>query len=103
MAHVPPLHAALNGDRVHPATPRSPEELAAEARAAVDAGAVCLHLHPYDGDGRQTLEAEPCGAARAAVRAACPGVPISLSTSAAIEADPERRSTLVAAWTDLPD
>ncbi len=103
MAHVPPLHAALNGDRVHPATPRSPEELAAEARAAVDAGAVCLHLHPYDGDGRQTLEAEPCGAALRAVRAACPGVPISLSTSAAIEADPERRSTLVAAWTDLPD
>ena len=33
------LQAALNGDREHPAVPRTPEELAAEARAAVDAGA----------------------------------------------------------------
>ena len=28
------LQAALNGDREHPASPRTPEELAAEARAA---------------------------------------------------------------------
>lgn len=33
------LQAALNGDREHPATPRTPEELAAEARAAVNADA----------------------------------------------------------------
>ncbi|QIN83610.1 aldolase [Rubrobacter tropicus] len=97
------LQAALNGDREHPATPRTPEEIAAEARAAVDAGAASLHLHPYDGDGRETLSAGPCAAALRAVRAACPGVPISLSTSAAIEPDPDRRSALVAAWTDLPD
>jgi uncharacterized protein (DUF849 family) len=99
-----PLLAALNGDRVHPATPRTPRELAAEARAAVDAGAVSVHLHPYDDDdGEQTLAARACAAALRAVRAACPGVPISLSTSAAIEPDPARRHALVAAWTDLPD
>lgn len=97
------LQAALNGDREHPAAPRTPEELAAEARAAVDAGAEVLHLHPYDEDGQETLAAEPCAAALRAVRAACPGVPISLSTSAAIEPDPERRLTLVAGWTKLPD
>jgi uncharacterized protein (DUF849 family) len=97
------LQAALNGDRVHPALPRTPGELAAEARAAVDAGARALHLHPYDGSGQQTLVAAPCAAALHAVRAACPGIPISLSTSAAIEPDPERRYALVAAWTDLPD
>lgn len=97
------LQAALNGDREHPATPRTPDELAAEARAAVDAGARALHLHPFDGSGRQTLAAEPCAAALRAVRAACPGIPISLSTSADIEPDPERRLALVAAWTELPE
>jgi uncharacterized protein (DUF849 family) len=97
------LQAALNGDREHPAVPRTPEELAAEGRAAVDAGARVLHLHPYDADGRQTLDAEPCAAAIRAVRATCPGIPISLSTSAEIEPDPERRRALVAAWTELPE
>jgi uncharacterized protein (DUF849 family) len=97
------LQAALNGERDHPALPRTPAELAAEGRAAVDAGAVVLHLHPYDGEGSQTLGAEPCAAALRAVRAACPGTPISLSTSADIEPDPERRHALVAAWTELPE
>lgn len=97
------LQAALNGDREHPAVPRTPEELAAEARAAVDAGASSLHLHPYDEYKRETLAAEPCAAALRAVRAVCPGVPISLSTSATIEPDPERRLALIAAWTELPD
>jgi uncharacterized protein (DUF849 family) len=38
-----------------------------------------------------------------AVRDACPEVPISLSTSAGIEPDPERRRELIGAWTELPD
>ena len=67
------------------------------------AGARSLHLHPYDDAGRQTLAAAPCAAALRAVRDACPGVEISLSTSAAIEPDPARRDALVAAWTELPD
>jgi uncharacterized protein (DUF849 family) len=69
----------------------------------VDAGARVLHLHPYDHSDVETLEAEPCAAALRAVREACPGVPISLSTSAEIEPDPERRLELIAAWTDLPE
>lgn len=100
---MPLLQAALNGDRDHPAVPRTPDELAAEARASVDTGARVLHLHPYDGGGRETFEAEPCAAAIGAVRAVCPGIPISLSTSADIEADPERRRALVAGWTELPE
>ena len=100
------LEACLNGSRTdaeHPAIPRAPAQLAAEGRASVDAGARVLHLHPYDGEGRETLEAEPCAAALRAVREACPGIPVSLSTSADIEADPRRRLELVAGWTDLPD
>ncbi len=100
---MPLLQAALNGDRDHPAVPRTPEELAAEARASVDAGARVLHLHPYDAEGRQSFDAEPCAAAIRAVHAVCPGIPISLSTSAAIEGDMQRRYTQVAGWTDLPD
>lgn len=100
------LQACLNGDRTdaeHPAIPRTPAELAAEARASIEAGARVLHLHPHDDEGRQTLAAEPTAAALRAVRAACPGVPISLSTSATIEADPARRLELVAGWTELPE
>lgn len=99
----PLLQAALNGDRVHPAAPRTPRDIAAQARAAVDAGARSLHLHPYDENGRQTFAAEQCAATLRAVRAACPGVPISLSTSADVEPDARRRIALVEAWTELPD
>jgi uncharacterized protein (DUF849 family) len=99
----PLLQAALNGARDHPALPRRPDELAAEARAAVDAGARVVHLHPYDASCRETLAAEPCATAIRAVRAACPGVPVSLTTSAAVEPDPERRRSLVAGWTELPE
>ena len=97
------VQAALNGNRDHPAVPRFPEELATDARSAVAAGARSLHLHPYDEHGRETLAATPCAAALRAVRAACPGVPISLTTAARVEPDPEKRQVLIAAWTDLPD
>lgn len=97
------LQAALNGPRDHPAVPRTPEELAEEARAAVDAGAEALHLHPYDEHGRQTLAPDPCAETLQAVRDACPNVPISLSTSAAIEPTPERRFELIESWTRLPE
>jgi uncharacterized protein (DUF849 family) len=99
------LQAALNGDRTaeeHPAIPRTPEELAIAAAGAVREGAQVLHLHPYE-DGLQTLAAEPCAAAIRAVRAACPGIPISLSTSDAIEADPEKRMHLIGQWVELPE
>lgn len=96
------LEAALNGSRVHPRVPRPPAELATAARACVAAGARVLHLHPFDAAGQETLAAEPCATALRAVRAACPGIPISLSTSAAIEPDPRRRE-MVAAWMLLPE
>ena len=100
------LEAALNGSRTdeeHPAIPRTPQQLAAEGRAAVEAGAGVLHLHPCDDRGAEALAAEPCAAALLSVRTACPGIPISLSTSKDIEPDPSRRLKLVAGWTELPD
>ena len=104
---MPPLlQVALNGSRSraeHPRVPRTPGELAAEARASVAGGARVVHLHPFDADGRETLAAEPCAAALRAVREACPAVPVSLSTSAEIEGDLRRRLELVGAWTELPE
>ncbi len=100
------LQAALNGARTddeHPAIPRTPHEIAEAAAGAVREGAQALHLHAYDEDRRETLEPGPCAAVLRAVRAACPGIRISLTTSAEIEPDPERRLQLVGAWTELPD
>ncbi|UVI37359.1 3-keto-5-aminohexanoate cleavage protein [Brevibacterium spongiae] len=99
----PQLHAALNGDRDHPGTPRSPQTIAAEARAAVDAGAQVVHLHPFAVSGRQTFDAEAVAETLREVRIACPEIPISVSTAAEIEPDPQRRLALIAEWTQLPD
>jgi uncharacterized protein (DUF849 family) len=103
---VPLLEAALNGHRSpaeHPAIPRTPAELAREARASVDAGADVLHVHAYNA-GQETLEAEPCIAMLRAIREACPGVPISQTTALYIAGDdPELRHGLVASWTELPE
>lgn len=97
------LEVALNGSRNHPQAPRTPRDLAEAARSSVHAGARVVHLHPFDASGRETLAAGPCAEALRAVRAACPGIPVSLSTSAAIEPDPARRLELVGGWTVLPD
>jgi uncharacterized protein (DUF849 family) len=101
----PLLEVAINGSRSaaeHPAIPRTPEELARESLAAVAAGAEVLHLHAFDED-RESLAPAPCAAALRAVHAACPGVSVSLTTSGAIEPDPDRRIELIAGWTELPE
>src|SRR4051794_41209605 len=76
------VQACLNGGRSrdeHPAIPQTPSELAAEARAAVDAGAEIVHIHPRDDSGGETLEAGPEARALIAVREACPRVPVSVA------------------------
>ena len=100
------VKCCLNGSRTraeHPSLPITAEELALEAAAAVAAGAWALHMHPRDATGAQTLAARWCDAAVAAVRAACPGTPVGLSTAAWIEPHLERRLGLVSAWRECPD
>jgi uncharacterized protein (DUF849 family) len=100
------IKACLNGARrpgEHPAIPVSAEQLAAEARRAVAAGAGAIHVHPRAADGSQTLEEAACDAAMLAIRHACPGVPVGSSTASFIEPDAARRLELISGWTERPD
>jgi uncharacterized protein (DUF849 family) len=100
------VKACLNGGRAraeHPAVPQTASELAADAIAVRRAGAFGVHVHPRDADGSQTLKAAICDAAVAAIRAAAPGLPVGLSTSAAMDPDPFARAAAVTAWRQRPD
>ncbi len=97
------LQVALNGDRVHPAAPRTPTSIGTAASAAVRAGANGIHVHAFDSAGRETLDGSACAEVLRNIRRLCPGTPISLTTSATIVPDPRERLNIVAAWDDLPD
>ncbi len=101
------LQVCLNGTRKpaeHPALPVSPAELAAEAVAAVAAGAQDVHLHPKSPDGTDSLEPDVVAAAVRAVRDALPtAVRVGVTTGAWAEPDPALRLALVRGWTVLPD
>jgi uncharacterized protein (DUF849 family) len=95
------LQACLNGDR-ESGVPRKPEELGAEARACVAAGAESLHAHPRDPDGHESLNAVDIAAAVRELRTA--GVEVSLSTGLWITAgDVDARLRAVTEWTECPD
>lgn len=100
------IKACLNGAHppaTHPALPLTPQALAAAAQAAVAAGAGAIHMHPRDAHGAQSLDAQEIGAAVAAVRAACPNVPLGVSTLFSILPDPAQRAAQVATWHERPD
>lgn len=97
------LQVALNGDRIHPAAPRTPSAIAEAVRAAVDAGAHSAHVHAFDDAGRETLDAAACARVLRSIRRLCPDTPVSLSTSATIVSDPEERLRIVEQWDELPD
>lgn len=94
------LQAALNGSRTkadHPAVPTTVEELAADAAAAVAAGARLIHLHPRDETGRERLDPHVVNEVVANVRLAS-GVPVGVTTGAWIEPDLDRRLAFVRGW-----
>jgi uncharacterized protein (DUF849 family) len=91
------LKVCLNGGRSradHPAVPLSPAELAASAEAAVAAGAEAVHVHPRNADGIESLAAAEIGAAVAAIRQACPGIAVGVSTGLWITGVTRRRGRL---------
>lgn len=88
------IQACINGRRgkaFHPATPTTPDAIAADAAASVRAGAHELHIHIYDESGRETLRPDVIDATMIGLRAACPGTLIGISTGAWIEQNDARR------------
>jgi uncharacterized protein (DUF849 family) len=97
------LQAALNGDRVHPGVPRSPDEIGSAAFDAVRAGAHSVHVHAFNDMGSETLDGTVCARVLKAIRTLCPAIPVSLTTSATIVAEPARRLKLIEAWSEMPE
>jgi uncharacterized protein (DUF849 family) len=100
------VQACLNGGRdraFHPALPTTRDALVADAVAAVRAGAAELHVHVRDETGRETLKPEAVDGTVAALRRACPGTLIGISTGEWIEKDDARRQHCIGAWSVLPD
>ena len=98
------VQACLNGARpadFHPRLPLTAAAMAEDAARCVAAGAAELHLHPRDADGRESLGA--VADTVRAVRAACPGTLIGVSTGAWIEGDPGRTRRAIESWSALPD
>jgi uncharacterized protein (DUF849 family) len=72
---------AANRDQC-PAIPYTPEDYAAEARRAYDAGASVLHIHARYPDGKPSFRVEEYRSITEAILAEVPDVVINLSTGA---------------------
>jgi uncharacterized protein (DUF849 family) len=100
------VQACLNGSRdasFHPGVPTTPAAIVTDAVAAVAAGAGELHIHIRDDDGRETLEPAVVDRTIAALRDACPGTLIGISTGQWIERDDVRRRECLRRLSVLPD
>lgn len=98
------VQACLNGARPadwHKRLPLTPEAMAEDAVRCVAAGAAELHVHPRDADGRESLFA--VDETVSALRAACPGTLIGVSTGDWIEKDNERTHAAIESWSEPPD
>jgi uncharacterized protein (DUF849 family) len=80
----------------HPGLPLLPEEIAAEAKLAAEAGATILHLHVRDGAGGHSLEPAHYRPAIEAVRAAVgDAMAIQVTTEAVGRYDAARQMAIV--------
>jgi uncharacterized protein (DUF849 family) len=98
------VQACLNGPRFgdfHPRLPLTAEAMARDGAACVVAGAAELHIHPRGPSGQESLAA--VDTTIAAVRRACPGTLVGVSTGAWIENDEKKTLDSIAAWNELPD
>ncbi|AZO08852.1 MULTISPECIES: 3-keto-5-aminohexanoate cleavage protein [unclassified Mesorhizobium] len=100
------VQACINGARpadFHPALPLDAHAMAQEGAASVAAGAAELHVHARGADRQESLQPEAMDRTVAALRHACPGTLIGVSTGAWIEKDDRRTLAAIAGWQELPD
>ncbi|MBA5804438.1 3-keto-5-aminohexanoate cleavage protein [Rhizobium changzhiense] len=98
------VQACINGARpsdFHPLLPLTIDAMVRDAAASVAAGAAELHVHPRAANGKESLAAvdDTVGA----IRRACPGTLIGVSTGAWIESDREKTREAIRRWRVLPD
>jgi uncharacterized protein (DUF849 family) len=77
--------------------------VATEAARAVAAGAGAIHVHAKDADGRDSLDADDVARWLTAVRSACRGIPIGVTTGAWAAPNVAERLAAIDGWTELPD
>lgn len=103
------IQACLNGARPAgtPRLPVTPAGLARDAIAVRAAGAECLHVHPRDADGAESLLGADIARSLAAIREAVPDMPVGISTGDWIAPRGQDRLLTMAAWPEesgaLPD
>lgn len=100
------LQVCPNGARTpaeHPALSSDPSKLAADVAACVEFGTRSVHVHPKDGDGRDSLEPEHVSRWLRILRSACPDIELGVTTGAWSAPDPAERRALIGGWQDLPD
>jgi 3-keto-5-aminohexanoate cleavage enzyme len=99
------INAALTGmvptKAQNPHVPLSPEEIAADARHCVDAGASIVHLHARDAQGHPHWSPDLYRDILRRVRAACPDAILCVSTSGRVFRHFEERSAVLDI--DAPD
>ncbi|TGQ31282.1 3-keto-5-aminohexanoate cleavage protein [Mesorhizobium sp. M00.F.Ca.ET.216.01.1.1] len=100
------VQTCINGARsadFHPRLPLDADAMAHDGTACVAAGAAELHVHARGLDGRESLAPEAMDRTVFALRRACPGTLIGVSTGAWIENDDGRTLAAIAGWSELPD
>lgn len=100
------VQACINGARsadFHPQLPLDADAMARDGAACVASGAAELHVHARGLDGRESLAPEAMDRTVLALRRACPGTLIGVSTGAWIENDDERTLAAIDGWSELPD
>ncbi|MER8408781.1 3-keto-5-aminohexanoate cleavage protein [Mesorhizobium sp. M0185] len=100
------VQTCINGARsadFHPQLPLTAEAMARDGAACIAAGAAELHVHARGLDGRESLAPAAMDRTVLALRRACPGTLIGVSTGAWIENDDQRKLVAIAGWSELPD
>ncbi|MEP6567261.1 MAG: 3-keto-5-aminohexanoate cleavage protein [Mesorhizobium sp.] len=100
------VQTCLNGARCadfHPDLPLDADAVARDGAACVAAGAAELHVHARGLDGRESLAPAAMDRTMLALRRACPGTLIGVSTGAWIENDDLNTLVTIAGWRELPD
>ncbi|RWL97898.1 MAG: 3-keto-5-aminohexanoate cleavage protein [Mesorhizobium sp.] len=100
------VQACINGARsadFHPALPLDAHAMARDGAASIATGAAELHVHARGADHQESLAPEAMDRTMAALRRACPGTLIGVSTGAWIEKDDRRTLAAIAGWKELPD